>query len=258
MVATLQVRMTHHAYTVAVVFAMSIEMWAFRYMLDEVHPRLAPQDGDPNHYCLGKVCGHNVVLAWLPGEQGNTQAARVATNLSRTFRNIKLRFFVGIGGGVNNATHRIQLGDVVISMPSNTHGGIAQYDLGRDKETEFQRKGFVQAPPEELRSVVEGMKHDVRGDDSQLNSFLEAMLQDEEIREVYGRPPPETDVLFPDEVKHTAAEGRMCIDKAEGCDISSALAHHPRIRYNAVAGCNKAVPNLWLTLAFSRMMCEGT
>ncbi|KAH8172400.1 phosphorylase superfamily protein [Sarocladium implicatum] len=227
---------------------MSIEMWAFRYMLDETHPRLASLDGDPNHYCLGKVCGHNVVLAWLPGEQGNTQAARVATNLSRTFHHIRWRFLVGIGGGVNNSAHRIRLGDVVIGMPSNTHGGVGQYDLGRDKNAGFQRKGFVHAPPEDLRSIVEGMKHDRRGDDSRLNDFLEAMLdQDEEIAEVYQRPPAKTDVLFPDDVLHTAAGGRTCLD---GCDVSRASAHVPRKRerepkvwYGLIASGNSVIAN---------------
>jgi hypothetical protein len=85
---------------VAVVFAMSVELWAFRYMLDQLHERLDKPENDPNDYHLGEVCNHNVVLVCLPGEQGNSQAARVGTNLSNVFPNIKWRLLVGVGGGV--------------------------------------------------------------------------------------------------------------------------------------------------------------
>lgn len=226
MSSTLRTRRNHREYTVALVFAMSVELWAFRHMLDELHQPLQNYSDDPNTYHLGEVCGHNAVLVCLPGEQGNNQAARVGTNLSRTFPNIAWRLLVGVGGGISNEQHHIRLGDVVISMPSGTYGGVGQYDLGRDTPDEFQRKGIIHHPPEKLRGIVEGMKEDILEEESKMRSFLSDMLnKDPRIMERYKRPPTETDVLFPDDVLHTAAPGQSC---TAGCDTAKAIAHTPR------------------------------
>src|ERR1700722_15722053 len=98
-------------YTVAVVCAMGFEMSAVRYMLDREHPRLPTKQGDSNMYVLGELSGHNVVLAYLPGNQGKGAAATVATNMARTFPPISWPFLVRIGGGVPSDKHDIRLGD---------------------------------------------------------------------------------------------------------------------------------------------------
>jgi len=56
-------------------------------MLDEEHERLPKDKHDTNSYILGRLSGHNVVIASLPeGSQGTVSAATVATHLARTFR----------------------------------------------------------------------------------------------------------------------------------------------------------------------------
>jgi hypothetical protein len=125
-------------YTVAIVCALTIEMIAVRSMFDQEHPRLPRKEGDPNIYYVGRLCGHNVVLAGLPGTQGKGAAAIVATNLNRTFPSIQWRLLVGIGGGVPSVKHDIRLGDVVVSMPEGTHGGVVQYDLGKAQQVSTQ------------------------------------------------------------------------------------------------------------------------
>ncbi|KAM0268692.1 hypothetical protein ACHAQH_009935 [Verticillium albo-atrum] len=64
---------SYEDYTIAVVCAMSFEMSAFRYKLDNEHPRLRAKPGDPNAYKLGD----------FHGQQGKGTAA--AVNISRTF-----------------------------------------------------------------------------------------------------------------------------------------------------------------------------
>src|SRR5690242_20013803 len=91
-------RMSHDQFPVAVLFAMKFEMTAFRHMLDEEYTNHLPRrQGDQNSYILGRLGAHNVVLAWLPGEQGVGAAAVVGSNLLRTFPNISWRILVGIG-----------------------------------------------------------------------------------------------------------------------------------------------------------------
>ena len=38
---------------------------------------------------------------------------------------------VGVGGGIPSADHYIQLGDIAISCPADTCGGVIQYDMGK-------------------------------------------------------------------------------------------------------------------------------
>ena len=146
-------------------------------MLDYEHLRLPPRQGDSNMYILGELSDHNVVLAWLPGNQGKGAAAIVATNMARTFPSVKWRFLVGIGGGVPSDKHDIRLGDVVISMPEGQYGGVVQYDLGKDTEDGFQLKGFLCPPPTTLRNAVYMMQSDHLTKKNKVAEFLSAMVQ---------------------------------------------------------------------------------
>ncbi|KAL4940491.1 hypothetical protein BDV06DRAFT_224064 [Aspergillus oleicola] len=151
------------AYTVGIICALGLEMQAVRHLLDSEHGSLPVRSDDSNIYVLGELSGHNVVIACLPGIQGKGAAAIAANNLSRTFPSIKYRLMVGIGGGVPNLETDIRLGDVVISMPTANHGGIMQYDYGKETETGFVLKGFTATPPSVLRSAVYKMRHENDG-----------------------------------------------------------------------------------------------
>ncbi|KAL6821981.1 nucleoside phosphorylase domain-containing protein [Trichoderma sp. SZMC 28015] len=188
--------MSYESYTVAVICAMSFEMSAFRYMLDREHPRLHTKEGDSNTYVLGELYGNNIVLACLPGTQGKGSAATVATNLARTFPAIKLRFLVGIGGGVPSKDHDIRLGDVVVSMPSREYGGVVQYDLGKKTDYGFVLKGFLHPPPPLLRSAVETMRSDHLVSDNKIEEFISQMLQKGRRLSDYQQPSTKSDILF--------------------------------------------------------------
>ncbi|RAH79206.1 kinesin [Aspergillus japonicus CBS 114.51] len=111
-------RLSHDAYTVALLAPLEVELSAVRYMLDEEHEQLPTTKGDPQRYILGQLSRHNVVIASLPaGYQGTISAAAVARDLARSFPSITLRLLVGIGGGVPSATTDVRLGDVVVSVP---------------------------------------------------------------------------------------------------------------------------------------------
>ncbi|KAF7586994.1 hypothetical protein BBP40_007886 [Aspergillus hancockii] len=46
-------------------------------------------------------------------------------------RFIRFGLVVGIGGGVPSNDVHIGLGDIVVSKPTNSHGGVMQYDYGK-------------------------------------------------------------------------------------------------------------------------------
>ena len=190
-------RRSYEAYTVGIVCAIEFEMSAVRYMLDKEHVRLRRKPGESTLYILGELSGHNVVLAGLPGSQGKGAAAAVAKDMARTFPSIELRLMVGIGGGVPSKTNDIRLGDVVVSMPDGQHGGVVQYDLGKNTEEGFVMKGFLWPPPEILRSAVGIMRSDHRISKNKIPEFLLAMFQkSDDLRISYQRPPAESDELF--------------------------------------------------------------
>ncbi|KAI1748716.1 nucleoside phosphorylase domain-containing protein [Xylaria castorea] len=231
---------TYEAYTVAVVCAIEFEMSAVRYMLDEEHQRLPNKPGDPNRYILGQLSGHDTIVAWLPWLQGKSAAAMVAANLDRTYPSIKWRFLTGIGGGVPES-HDIRLGDVVVSMPEGRYGGLVQYDLGKDVDSGFQLKGFLSAPPTELRSAVCEMKSDHRVSDNKIDRFITAMLQKGSGFDNYRRPSSESDVLFAAEYHHVLNNRRTC----EHCDLEHVLKRPHRdgsnIHYGLIASGDKVM-----------------
>ncbi|KAH8170377.1 phosphorylase superfamily protein [Sarocladium implicatum] len=237
---------TLEQYTVAVVFAMGFEMTAFRAMLDEEYDATVPQDDqDSNDYILGRLGQHNVVLAWLPGTQGIGAAAAVGKDLARTFRFVRWRFLVGVGGGFPSEKNDIRLGDVVVSMPDRgkAHGGVVQYDLGKDTGDDFCRKGFLTQPPPMLRNKVIRMQsnHELWGG-SRLDEHIQAITRKyPALRQRYNRPNAASDVLFEDNTPHQ--QGNAC----ENCDPTHVKDRKlraddlPVIHYGLIASGNRVV-----------------
>ncbi|KAH8660559.1 nucleoside phosphorylase domain-containing protein [Xylariales sp. PMI_506] len=236
------IAMVHEDYTVAVVCAMSFEMSAIRYMLDEEHPRLPQKEGDSNLYTLGRIHGHNVAIACLPGIQGKGAAAVVATNMARTFPRIKWRLFVGIGGGVPSDRHDIRLGDVVVSMPEGTHGGVVQYDLGRDKDDTLEMKGLLLPPPPLMRSAVELMRSNHLIAENKVKEYVSVMLSRLIRPREFSKPASESDILFANDYSHNSADGTCQL-----CDRSRVVERKPRdfvspeIHYGLIASGDRVI-----------------
>ena len=119
-------------YTVGCICPMGVELAPVQAMLDHVHPSL-PTQRDQNGYILGDMEGHNIAIAVL-AEIGTSATAVVATQLLNDFPSIRFGLLVGIGGGVPDEEedgNDIRLGDVVVSKPTASFGGVVQYDLGK-------------------------------------------------------------------------------------------------------------------------------
>ncbi|KAI1358411.1 nucleoside phosphorylase domain-containing protein [Xylaria arbuscula] len=237
-------RKTRDAYTVAILCAMDIERNAVRYMLDEEHHRLPSQLGDSNSYTLGKLNGHDVVLACLPSQQGKGAAATVATNMSRSFPSIKWRLFVGIGGGVPSDKYDVRLGDVVISMPEGEYPGVVQYDLKRETTLGFELKGFLWPLPALLRNAAQDMRSDHIGRDNKIEDYMKAMLK-KWPRMVSYKEPMEPDVLFQADFPHPPG-----VPVCTGiCDRSRAVVRParqfkgPAIHYGLIASGDSVIKN---------------
>ncbi|KAF2189338.1 hypothetical protein K469DRAFT_701979 [Zopfia rhizophila CBS 207.26] len=89
---------------------------------------------------------------------GNNSAATVAKDMLRSFP-IKIGLMVGVGGGVWSKKVDIRLGDVVVSQPEGTHGGVVQWDFGKmEKGGVFRRTGSLNKPPRPLLNAVQDIK----------------------------------------------------------------------------------------------------
>ncbi|KAJ5899180.1 hypothetical protein N7495_003924 [Penicillium taxi] len=132
--------LTYSNYTVGWVCALPLEMAAAKLMLDALHPSLPSLPTDQNNYILGNIGEHNIVIACLPdGAYGTVSAATVAIQLLSSFHSIRFGLMVGIGGGVPSSNADIRLGDIMVSQPRDTSGGVIQYDLGKMLHDEDSR-----------------------------------------------------------------------------------------------------------------------
>jgi nucleoside phosphorylase len=211
-------------------------------MLDDEHPGLKKMEHDVNDYTLGRIGVHNIVIACLPaGSLGNGPAATVAKDMERSFP-IKFGLMVGIGGGVRSKKTDIRLGDVVISQPEWSHGGVVQWDFGRmEYRGVFRRTGSLNKPPPELLHALQSMqtKHLRRGNN--LQDSLQIIARNPVMAEKFGYPGAKHDQLFEAAYDHKGEE------TCEGCDTQKLVERLPRtnsapiIHYGNIASGNKVM-----------------
>lgn len=116
-------RRHYNDYRVVWICALPTELAAAEAMLDRHHDPLPPINNDNNHYILGSVAEHNVVIACLPkGVYGTWSAAHVVSDVRRTFPSLRWGLMVGIGGGIPSDNNDIRLGDVVVGTKVTPYG----------------------------------------------------------------------------------------------------------------------------------------
>ncbi|KAI1132659.1 nucleoside phosphorylase domain-containing protein [Nemania abortiva] len=235
----------NEAYTVAVVCANDFEVSAVRSMFDEEHQRMPNKPEDPNHYILGKLSGHDTVLAWCPRVRSENAVRTVAANIGKAFPSIQWRFLTGIGGGVPD-TDDIRLGDVVVGVPAyNRRGGLVQYDIETDADNGSKLKCSFSTPPTKLINDVSMMKSNHLGRGNRIEEFIKEMLKRDGGRFNYQRPPSTLDVLFAAGYPHVPGNQRRC----ESCDAEHVLERSnreyggPQIHYGLIASSRRVMEN---------------
>ncbi|KAJ5712190.1 hypothetical protein N7493_008658 [Penicillium malachiteum] len=198
------------AFQIGWICALPIEAAAAAEMLDENFGILEEQDAaDSNTYTLGRIGKHYVVIACLPlGQYGTTAATTVANNMLRSFsKSLRIGLMVGIGGGIPSATHDIRLGDVVISSPQATCGGVIQYDMGKIvADSEFERTGSLNSPPRALLTALGAMRAAGLRDDPHYPQYLRSAIgRTARTRRNFSRPSAQSDRLFRATCDHPAS-----------------------------------------------------
>ncbi|ORY18335.1 nucleoside phosphorylase domain-containing protein [Clohesyomyces aquaticus] len=179
------------------------------------------------------------LIVCLPaGRIGNNPAAVVATQMKATFKGIRFGLMVGIGGGVPSAAADIRLGDVVVSQPDKTFGGVVQYDSGKATPSGFERTGSLNTPPQILLSAVSKVR---------ANEFRGKSKVSEHIGKLdriprFQRSKTGPDVLF--HVSYDHEGGQTC----DGCKTDRHEDRQPRdeevvSHYGTVASGNQVMKN---------------
>ncbi|KAF5518090.1 hypothetical protein CGCA056_v011312 [Colletotrichum aenigma] len=190
-------------FTIGWVCALPIELAAAEEMLDEEFAELPSQPTDSNIYSFGRIKDHNVVMACLPaGQMGTNSAATVASQMRSSFTSLRFGVLVGIGGGVPNIDHNIdiRLGDVVISQPMGQHGGVIQYDFGKTGPGgHIARTGSLNAPPQILLNALSKLHANYFRGKTNVNAYLSKISRQPK----FESPGPEKDTLFKATSTHT-------------------------------------------------------
>lgn len=246
----------HGDYTVGWVCALPKEQTAATAMLDEKHPSLTKGSSDPNHYTLGSIFGHNIVIACLPkGRIGTIPAATVATHMISTFPAIRFGLMVGIGGAVSR---KVRLGDVVVSVPSGSLPGVVQWDMGKAEHGgRFRRIGSLNKPPDLLLSALTTLEthHELEG--SKVPDYLQDMAtRHPKLAAKYKKSDRLVDVLFKATYIHKRTTREMTGDESDdddqgdescrSCDPAQSIKRKPRemmVHYGVVASGNQVIKN---------------
>jgi nucleoside phosphorylase len=224
-------------YTVGWVYALPIELAAAEEMLDEKHEDSYQNANDTNIYTLGRIGGHNVVIACLPyGQMGTNSAAMVAARMQSAFTSIRFWLMVGIGGGVPKEDQDIRLGDVVVSRPDQSYGGVVQYDFGKTTESGFKRTGFLNAPPKLLLNAIAKLQ----ANHSRMQvKFVEYASQLNKLKK-FSCEDTGPDLLF--EASYNHVRGETC----EQCNKKKLVEQKPRdteimVHYGTIASGNQVM-----------------
>ncbi|KAG7005299.1 hypothetical protein G7Y79_00020g048270 [Physcia stellaris] len=245
--ATTGRKLRRDQYTVSWICALDMEVAVAKAMLDEIHESTPTHESDDNHYTLGRIRKYNVVIVCLPaGVYGTTSAATVAIQMARSFTSIQTRLLVGIGGGVPTSGFDIRLGDVVVSQPQGTLGGVVQYDLGkRTQGGKFERTGQLNKPPHRLLNALTTMKGEFEMMNFDLRKYFhDNLINHSRMLEKYDWPHGEKDELYRSDYDHKGDPGQEC----DSCDRKNLIRRNPRrspkevkFHYGTIASGNSLI-----------------
>lgn len=249
------------SYTVGWICAIEIEYTAAQTFLDNKHDSPAWLSlHDTNHYTLGDIVGHNVVMAVLPhGEYGTNSAAMVLAHMVNSFPNIRIGLMVGIGGGAPSQRNDIRLGDIVVSSPKDGSAGVYHYDYGKTIQgRDFFQTGFLNQPSPILRSAVTGLKSKYRQHGHRIEETIESILEKwPRLRQDFSRPPPESDRLYISSFVHSvnvSCDGHCALrpDRIITRPRRQVNQDNPRVHHGIIASGNQLMKDAVIRDQYSR------
>lgn len=205
-------------------------------------------------YHVGRVGLHWVAMAVCP-RIGTHPAATVVADMRDSFPNIQHVLVVGIAGAMPSYgpdQRQIVLGDVVVSCPQGSEGGVAHYEFGAWEANGLSVSGHMLHPSDALLSAVNNLraKHDLEpGTD--IPRLLDQIREHvtEEQRPDYHDPGTEYDLLFQDDYPHedrhelceALCDSRWAKQRCFRGHTALRMLDFPRIHYGTIGSANTLV-----------------
>ncbi|KAG4255304.1 hypothetical protein FPRO04_03837 [Fusarium proliferatum] len=236
-------------YTIAWIAALPIERAAATALLDvdEIHDEpegFIQHEIDNNSYSWGRIGEHNIVIASLQaGVYGTISAATTASDLICSLPHIRFGLLVGIGGGIAkpDEDQDIRLGDVVVSQPTGTTGGVVQYDFGKAKaDGIWEQKGSLSKPPPVLLHALASLQARHEMAPSKIPDLLEIMWSANNRfmtkgKRNYTHPGAANDRLYKSEYSHVGGATCSKCDSAWEVEREERDSTDPEIHYGIIA-----------------------
>lgn len=205
-------------YRIAVICTLPIESDAVKAMFDEDWEdglKYAKVENDSNAYTTGRIGGHYVVLAFMPG-LCKVNAAKLTTAFKINFPKIRLGLVVGICGGTPYIREYprepreidVFLGDIIISTE------VLQHDLGNLYSNGFVRIDTLLGRPngDEIRAFLHKMRG-IKGR-ARLQHKIRGYLADISLKPGFEKSRyqgMEKDILYKWEYLHKHHESTDCV-----------------------------------------------
>lgn len=224
--------LSYDDYTVAWICALPLELAAAQAVLDDVHEDLPMNQRDSNHYTVGNIRDHNIVIACLPTDQyGIVKAASVASNLKWTFKSLRFTFTTGIGGAAPSMVD-LRLGDVVVGVR------IMQTDFGKSTENNFKRTASWSRPPDSLGTLISKLQARHMKEAPRLSSIIQNKFR----RLPEFRHPNLEDRLFQATYEHESTTlGCDKCDRTKRVHRSQRESNEPMVHYGAIASSSQLI-----------------
>jgi nucleoside phosphorylase len=161
-----------------------------------------------------------------------------------TFPRLQYGLLVGIGGGAPSAKVDIRLGDVVISKPTRTYGGVVQYDYGKTVAGGlFEQSGMLNRPPETLLTATSKLQAELHYHENPISNLLLKRSQANGGMG-FGFPYPGQgrDLLFESTYAHVGSD-----DACQNCDTRHLVTRaargsdEPKLHYGLIASANQVM-----------------
>ncbi|KAJ5613701.1 hypothetical protein N7528_007355 [Penicillium herquei] len=229
-------------YTVGWICVTLQESEAAWAVLDEEHPDpIAPSDDC--QYMGGKMGGHHVIIGRAT-RPGMASINNTATNMTRSFSNVRFILMVGIAGGApepeDDGPQGIFLGDVVVNRAKGDHAGIVEYGNGIRNDGELEPRSHLNKTPEHLIRAINNLESKHRRRQGHMKRYLnEAMdrLGQLGISGIHF-PGRDKDLLFNSDYKHQPRNKK--IQTCENCNQGQVVQrvrqdNDPRVHYGVIA-----------------------